>query len=148
MHSLLTLLSTVLLLLSAFVITVNSQNTIEYHVWAAGGSDDNDGRSKETAFKTLEAAHRALSANRSETGGTYVYLHEGTYWLNKTLEITGNLFPGTNVSNPIVFTRVEGEERPVVTGGLEVPETSDTRVRSLIRRCGEGWTRPCAPKSL
>ena len=93
----------------------------EIYVDAQNGSDNNNGE-KETPFKTIHRAKEEVRRiNRRMTTDIYVYLKNGTYYLEDTLcfEEKDSGFNGCNV----IYKAAEGEQ-PVISGGASL----------------EGWT--------
>ncbi|MBQ4518778.1 MAG: right-handed parallel beta-helix repeat-containing protein [Clostridia bacterium] len=93
----------------------------EFYVDAQTGSDHNNGE-KETPFKTIHRAREEVRRiNRRMTTDIYVYLKNGTYYLEDTLcfEEKDSGFNGFNV----IYKAAEGAQ-PVISGGTPI----------------EGWT--------
>jgi len=94
------------ILLLAGMNNVFAQDT-EFYV-APLGRNSNDG-SKEKPWKTVEFAKKQA---RTIDGKVSICLYDGTYTLNKTLELT---YEDSNVN----YKAVEGDN-PVISGGIEV----------------------------
>jgi hypothetical protein len=94
-----------LIAIVAFAICANA-SAADFHV-APNGSDASPG-SKEQPFATLE---KACAAARGQAGST-VWLHGGTYWMDKTLVLTP--------ADSGLAIRAVDKETPVLSGGLPV----------------------------
>lgn len=88
----------------------------EFYV-ATNGNDKNDG-SMQKPFKTIERAKEAVSeANKNMTGDIKVYLREGTYRLDNTINFNEN-DGGTN--GYFVSYEAYGDEKVTISGGTTV----------------------------
>lgn len=96
--------------------TKNSLMTTLY-VNGSKGSDQNDGATKETAFKTIEKAKAAAKAIDNWTGDVKVIVANGEYVLNETLHFGTE--DGAEKGYALIF---QGEEqgKTVISSGIEV----------------------------
>lgn len=97
---------------------INAANTI---VVADSGNDSNAG-TQEAPLKTLEKARdkvrEIIAAGAYPDGGITVYLREGEYVFDKSLEL-GAADSGTD-GNPVTYTSYPGEVARI-TGGVKLP---------------------------
>ncbi|EMS73852.1 X2-like carbohydrate binding domain-containing protein [Ruminiclostridium cellobioparum] len=116
---------------------VNADTQQSFYV-SPTGNDSDSGTSGEP-FKTVARAKEAVSEiNSSMTGDIYVYLENGTYTLNDTLNF-GSSDSGTNGHN-IIYTAAPGAN-PVISGGADVSngwELYDNE-KNIYRRTGVDW---------
>ncbi len=95
------------------------------YVDPVNGDDENDGRTHETAVKTIERAQQ-LARELSDTLGSYlarigkdltVYLRGGVYYFDETLTFTSE--DGGNDGYDVVWTAYK-DEKPVFSGGTPI----------------------------
>ena len=95
--------------------------TLRWYVDAARGSDDADGVTPESAFRTLQKARVGVAEFRRismlPSGGACVIIRAGEY--EGPLYLTAE-DGGDSPDAPVVWKAWEGEE-PVVSGGVRVP---------------------------
>jgi len=107
--------------------------SITLHVSTSG--DDGNAGTREQPLATLQGARDAIRRLRSQqglpAGGATVLIHEGTYAIRETLELTGE-DSGTPAS-PIVYRSVENE-RPVFTGGVRLTGFQRVTDASVLER--------------
>ena len=106
---------------------------VEIHV-APGGNDGGDG-SAARPFATLVRARDAVRALKKAgplpAGGVAVCLHGGVYRLSETLELGAE--DSGEPGAPVVW-RAWKDERPVLTGGIEVPRFEAASDPEVLRR--------------
>ncbi|MBE7059216.1 MAG: hypothetical protein E7389_00165 [Ruminococcaceae bacterium] len=93
-----------------------TENIYKAFYVSTSGSDNGDGLSRGSAFRTLERAQEEVRKyNRSMTGDIVVNVLEGTYFLDNPLDITEE-DSGFNGHNVIW----RGEGRPTISGGRRI----------------------------
>lgn len=109
---------------------------------APDGNDQNDG-SIDHPFATLEAARAVVRKLKNGVGlpegGIRVYLREGTYFRDKTLELIAE-DSGTEGS-PVIYTAYPGE-KVVITGGAtlnggDFKKVTDTELLSRLPKAAQ-----------
>jgi hypothetical protein len=118
----------VVVLVAVVLASCVNAAVVEIHADAVHGLDSNGGTSAADAVATLHRAVALVAASPFRTrGGAIVHVHAGTYapFFNiTTLTISAALLPNTSALWPVVFARVAGEARPVLTGGIQLPKSS------------------------
>lgn len=101
--------------------------------------DDNNPGNPGMPFRTIEKARQAIrGVNGSMTGDIYVYLEDGTYTLDGTLNFD-SLDSGTNGYN-VIYTADTGAN-PVISGGVDIStgwELYDSD-KNIYKRTGIDW---------
>lgn len=97
----------------SFLFVVESALSSDLYV-SPDGSDENSG-TKDAPFQTLERAQQAARAtDKSHPGQTVVYLCDGVYTLDKTLEFDAR--DSGAETHPVIYRASPGT-RPVISGG-------------------------------
>jgi len=134
----LTLFATILSLsLPNHAVEAATQAT--FYIDAVKGNDSNDGKSIDSAFKTITKAKSVVrTINKNMTGDINVYLRGGTYKISSTITFDAS-DSGTNGFN-VIYKAYQGET-PIVSGGVDISLgwTLHDAAKNIYKRTGVNW---------
>ncbi|ELP85906.1 hypothetical protein EIN_134600, partial [Entamoeba invadens IP1] len=88
------------------------------------GSDELDGSSESRPFKTIQACVATLSQTTVPSEGLTIRIAPGNYSVPEKIVIDQWRFKGISDTNKVTITSYPNKEKPVLTGGINIPMKS------------------------